>query len=56
MQDVVDSDGFEVVPVQEVKARNRDAWRYLALPPGWAFVLGPDGFEDVYQDPDLLYE
>lgn len=56
MQDVVDADGFEVVPVQEVKTRNRDAWRYLALPPGWAFVLGPDGFEDVYQDPDLLDE
>lgn len=54
MQAAANADGFEVVPVTEVKARSEVAWRYLALPPGWAFVLGPDGFEDVYQDPELL--
>lgn len=26
---------------------------YLALPPGWRFLLAPD-FEDVWQDPALL--
>jgi hypothetical protein len=30
------------------------AWPYLALPPGWAFVLDADGHEDVYFDSDLL--
>jgi hypothetical protein len=54
MDVAADADGFETLPVGEVKARCDVAWRYLALPPGWAFVLGPDGFEDVYQDPELL--
>src|SRR5699024_9897606 len=46
--------GFEVLPVTELRQRHQEAWRHLALPPGWAFVLGPDGHADVYQDPSLL--
>jgi hypothetical protein len=33
--------------------RNPEAWKRLALPPGWAFVLGPD-HEDLYQERDAL--
>lgn len=56
MDEALEADGFDAVAITDVKARNETAWRYLALPPGWAFVLGPDGFEDVYQDPELLEE
>lgn len=28
--------------------------RYLALPPGWRFVIGADGYEDVWYDASLL--
>ena len=33
--------GFDVVGLQEVHARRPEAWRYLALPPGWGFTHGP---------------
>lgn len=54
MEDAADDTGFQVVDVAEVHARSRDAWAYLALPPGWAYVLNPDGSDDVYTDPGLL--
>jgi hypothetical protein len=28
---------------------------YLALPPGWRFLIAP-GYEDVWFDPDILNE
>ena len=56
MRDADAADGFEVVDVADVRARRGDAWRYLALPPGWGFVLGADGYEDVYQDLEALEE
>jgi hypothetical protein len=28
--------------------------RYLGLAPGWRFLIGEDGYEDVWFDPDLL--
>ncbi len=46
--------GFEVLPVTDLPARCRAVMPYLALPPGWAFVLDADGVEDVYRDDDLL--
>jgi hypothetical protein len=52
--DMSDAARLEVVALPEVWDRNRSAWNYLALPPGWAFVIGPDGHEDVYEDPELL--
>lgn len=45
---------FDVVEVRALFDRHRPAWEHLALPPGWAFVLGPDGYEDVYEDPAAL--
>jgi len=47
-------DGFDIVPIPEVRARSREVWSFLALPPGWAFVLAPDDTVDLYEDPDLL--
>jgi hypothetical protein len=40
--------------------RHGAEWRhelvqYLALPPGWRFLLAP-GHEDVWQDESLLFE
>ena len=56
MRGAAEADGFEVVDVADVRTRNENASRYLALPPGWGFVLGADGDEDVYQDLDALEE
>lgn len=28
--------------------------RYLGLPPSWRFLVGEDGYEDVWQDKSLL--
>jgi hypothetical protein len=43
-----DTQTFTRVEVGGVYRRHRDAWDHLALPPGWAFVLGADGYRDVY--------
>jgi len=47
-------EGFQVVEIRDLHERHREAWNHLALPPGWAFVLGPNGYEDVYRDSGLL--
>ena len=53
--EVVDqAEGFDIVAVTQIKQRSDLAWKYLALPPGWAFVVGADNTEDAYQDPELL--
>ena len=54
IQQAAAADGFDVIEVQQVKGRSEVAWRYLALPPGWAFVVGDDGYSDVYEDPTTL--
>lgn len=41
---------FEIIEVQGLGARCPAVVPYLALPPGWAFVLGPDGYADVYEN------
>lgn len=46
MEEAAAQDGFDVIEVAQVKGRSPVAWKYLALPPGWAFVLGEDGYED----------
>jgi hypothetical protein len=48
--------GFKRAEVQKVAERHRLAWEHLALAPGWTFVLGPDGYEDVYLDEAALEE
>lgn len=45
---------LSIITLGELMDRRADVFRYLALPPGWAFVLGDGGFEDVYQDHELL--
>ena len=54
METAAKQEGFELVEIGQLHGRHREAWSHLALPPGWAFVLGPDGYEDVYRDPGLL--
>ncbi len=49
-----EKEGFEIVETRALFDRHRPAWDLLALPPGWAFVLGPDGARDVYEAPDAL--
>ncbi|MGV3620670.1 MAG: immunity protein Imm33 domain-containing protein [Archangium sp.] len=41
---------FEIIEVQAIGERCPAVVPYLALPPGWAFVLGPDGYADVYEN------
>lgn len=54
MEDVVAEHGFDVIHIGDVRKRCGPSWRFLALPPGWGFVSGPDGYEDVFFDPELL--
>jgi hypothetical protein len=54
MHEASSTDGFDIVPVTEVRDRCPEVWPFLALPPGWAFVLAPDGTIDVYEEPELL--
>lgn len=49
-----EADGFDVVAVTELHDRCRDAWPFLALPPGWTFSIDPDDRLRVAEDPDLL--
>lgn len=46
--------GFDLVEVGQLFERHKAAWTHLALHPGWAFVLGENGYADVYQDPGIL--
>ncbi len=48
-----DPDFFVPVHVEHVSAWCPEVEPYLALPPGWRFLLAP-GYEDVWFDPDLL--
>jgi hypothetical protein len=45
---------WEFVEAGAIGRRRAEAERFLALPPGWAFVLGPEGYEDVWFDADNL--
>jgi len=45
---------LRVVHVLHVYERSPRAARYLALPPGWGFTLGPNDYEDVYEVPEAL--
>jgi hypothetical protein len=48
-----DPDFFVPLHVKHLPEWNKDVLRYLALPPGWRFLLAP-GYVDVWQDPTLL--
>jgi hypothetical protein len=41
-------DGFSIIRVQEIAQYNKRVGDYLALPPGWGFVLGKNDYEDIY--------
>ena len=43
---------FEPVHVAHLNARCPEAGSYLALPPGWRFLIAPD-YEDVWFDPTI---
>jgi hypothetical protein len=46
---------FDPLHVEHLAERCPDALPYLALPPGWAFVVAP-GHEDVWFDEKYLVE
>lgn len=48
-----DPDFFQPMHVDHLYAIRPDVIPYLALPPGWRFLLAPD-HEDVWQDVSLL--
>lgn len=48
-----DPDYFRPLHVEHLIAVQPIVVPYLALPPGWRFVLAP-GYEDVWYDPALL--
>jgi len=44
-------EGLDIVEVGSLHERHCVVWNHLALPPGWGFVLGADGYKDVFYDP-----
>jgi hypothetical protein len=45
---------WEIVHVGDVRRIRPEAEAYLALPPGWGFVAGPDGADDIWFDEETL--
>jgi hypothetical protein len=48
-----DPDFFEPVHVEHLTGLRPEIVKYLALPPGWRFLIAGD-YEDVWYDPSLL--
>jgi hypothetical protein len=48
-----DSDFFVPLHLEHVTEWRAEIFRYLALPPGWRFLVAPD-YEDVWFDESLL--
>jgi hypothetical protein len=48
-----DPDFFVPLHLGHLAERRPEVLRYLALPPGWRFLVAP-GYEDVWEDPGLL--
>ena len=46
-----DAHSFEAIEVGQLHGRHFEAWKRLALPPGWGFVIAGDGYEDLFYDP-----
>ena len=49
-----DADYFQPVHVEHLHERCPQVLPYLALPPGWRFLIAP-GYCDAWDDPDLLH-
>lgn len=47
-----DPDFFESIHVVHLAELRPEVMPYLALPPGWRFLIAP-GHEDVWEDPNL---
>ena len=47
-------DFFEPVHTEHLYVWRPEVIPYLALPAGWRFLIGPDGYEDVWFDAGLL--
>jgi hypothetical protein len=50
-----DDDGFVPLHVEHVSDWHPDIEHYLALPPGWRFLIAGD-YEDVWYDATLLVQ
>jgi hypothetical protein len=48
-----DPDFFEPLHVEHLDTWCPEVLPYLALPPGWRFLIAP-GHEDVWEDPSLM--
>jgi hypothetical protein len=48
-----DPDFFQPMHVEHLLSRCPEILPYLALPPGYRFLVAPD-YEDVWEDPSLL--
>jgi hypothetical protein len=49
-----DPDFFKPLHVDHAVSGAMVFARYLALPTGWRFVIGADGYEDIWYDASLL--
>ena len=48
LEDALERFGVERIAIGAMQRRHREAWKHLALPTGWAFVLSADGDHDVF--------
>lgn len=50
-----DPNFFVPLHVKHLAEWNPNILKYLGLAPGWRFLIGEEGYEDVWLDPNLLY-
>lgn len=53
-QGSIADDFFKPIHVHHLEELSPEVLRYLALPPGWRFLIA-DGYEDVWFDESLLH-
>ncbi|HMH32632.1 MAG TPA: hypothetical protein VK543_06355 [Puia sp.] len=49
-----DPDFFVPLRVAHLKEWRPEVLKYLGLAPGWRFLIGPYGYEDIWEDKSLL--
>jgi hypothetical protein len=49
-----DPDFFVPLHIEHLKDFCPEVIKYLGLSPGWRFLIGPNGYEDVWNDETLL--
>jgi hypothetical protein len=50
-----DTDFFVALHVEHLNEWHPEIIKYLGLAPGWRFLIGENHYEDVWEDPTLIF-